>query len=135
MHTLPHSVPQTLHQATANPHLNQRLLDSLSWGHCSFLLGPDAQGSVCALQESISQYCVSSGSSVVGLMVTSSKRAYAVPKSAAPRASAPVQDHGQPVPPQETLKHNSVSVSVGSPGPDVHKICLSPLSISGGNGV
>ena len=44
-------------------------------------LGPGAQGSVCALQESISQSCVSSGSSVVGLMATSSKRAYATPRS------------------------------------------------------
>ena len=26
------------------------------------------------------------------------------------------------------LKHSSVSVSVGSLGPDVHKICLSPLN-------
>ena len=33
----------------------------------------------CALQESISQSCVSSGSSTVGLMATSSKRAYATP--------------------------------------------------------
>ena len=41
-------------------------------GHCSFLLGPGAQGSVCALQVSITQYCVSSGRSMVGLMVTSS---------------------------------------------------------------
>ena len=42
------------------------------------LLSPGSwwtQGSVCALQESISQSCVSSGSSVVGLMATSSKRA------------------------------------------------------------
>ena len=39
-----------------------------------------AQGSVCALQESVSQSCVSSGSSMVGLMVTSSKRAYATPR-------------------------------------------------------
>ena len=39
---------------------------------------------VCALQESVSQSCVSSGGSVVGLMVTSSKRAYAIPRSAAP---------------------------------------------------
>ena len=38
---------------------------------------------VCALQESISQSCVSSGSSRVGLMATSSKRAYAIPKCAA----------------------------------------------------
>ena len=47
----------------------------------------------CALQESISQSCVSSGSSVVGLMATSSKRAYAILKSAAPRAPAPVAGH------------------------------------------
>ena len=33
----------------------------------------------------------------------------------------------------ETLKHSSISVSVGSLGPGVHKVCLSPLSVSGGN--
>ena len=51
-----HSGPLTLQQATADPRLHQRLLDtlgqvwvSLLWGHCSFLLGPSAQGSVCAL--------------------------------------------------------------------------------------
>ena len=37
--------------------------------------------------------------------------------------------------PQETLKNSSVSVSVGSLGPRVHKVPLSPLSISGGYGV
>ena len=37
------------------------------------------QGSVYALQESTSQSCVSSGSSVVGLMATSSKRALPYP--------------------------------------------------------
>ena len=47
----------------------------------------------CALQEYISQSCVSSGSSMVGLMAASSKRAYAVPKSAAPRAPVPVAVH------------------------------------------
>ena len=50
-------------------------------------------GSVCALQESVSQSCVSSGGSVVGLMATSSKRAYAILKSAPPRAPAPVAGH------------------------------------------
>ena len=58
-------------------------------GHCSFLLGPGAQVSVCARQESISQSCVSSGSSVVELMVTSSKRAYAIPRSTLPKAPSP----------------------------------------------
>ena len=44
-----HSESLTLQQATANPCLYQRLLDthgqvwvSLFWGHCSFLLGPSA---------------------------------------------------------------------------------------------
>ena len=61
MHVLLHSVPLTLQQATTDPRLHQRLLDthgqvwiSLLCGHCSFLLGPGAQGSVCALPESIS---------------------------------------------------------------------------------
>ena len=61
-------------------------------------------------------------------MATSSKRAYATPRSTAPGAPAPV-------PPQETLKHRSVSVTVGSLGPGVHKVFLSPLSISGRYGV
>ena len=36
---------------------------------------------------------------------------------------------------QEMLKHSSVSVSVASLGPGVHKVCLSPLSVSGGIGL
>ena len=88
MHVLLHSVPPMLQQVPADLCLHQRLLDthgqvwvSLLWGHCSFLLG---SGSACGPQESISQSCVSSGSSVVGLMVTSSKRAYAIPRSTDP---------------------------------------------------
>ena len=59
MHVLLHSVPPTLQQATTNPRFRWRLLDTHRqvWGHCSFLLGPDAQGSVCTLQEFISQSC------------------------------------------------------------------------------
>ena len=41
--------PPTLQQATADPHLHRKLLDthrqvwvSLLWGHCSFLLGSGA---------------------------------------------------------------------------------------------
>ena len=44
-----HSMPPALQQATADPRLHWRLLDthghvwvSLLWGHCSFLLGPGA---------------------------------------------------------------------------------------------
>ena len=79
-------VPPTLQQATAHPCFCWRLLDthrhvwvSLLWGHCSFLLGLGGQHSVCAHHESFSQSCVSSGSSLIELLVTSSKRAYAIP--------------------------------------------------------
>ena len=74
------------------------------------------------------QYCIISGGSMMGLMATSFKTAYATPRSAAPRAPG----HCWPIPSQETLKHSSDSVSVGSLGPSAHKVCLSPLSISGG---
>ena len=66
--------------------------------------------------------CVSSSGSMVGLMATSSKRADAIPRCAAPRAPAPVAAHRWTVPLQETFKHSSGSVSVGSRGPGVHKV-------------
>ena len=92
MHVLLHSVPPTLHQATTDPRLHQRLLDthrhvrvSLLWGHCSFLLGPGTHKVLFVLSKSLfPQSCVSSGGSMVELMATSSKRAYAIPRSAAP---------------------------------------------------
>ena len=139
---LPHSVLPTLQQAITDPRLHRRLLDthrqvwgSLLWGHCSFLLVLVCTRFCCAPREPISQSCVSSGSPMVRLMATSSKRAYAILKSAAPRAFVPASDHHRPVPPQETPKHRFVSVSVGSLGPGAQKVFLSSLSISGGNGV
>ena len=106
---------------------------SLLWGHCSFLLGPGAHKILFVPSKSLfPQSCVSSGSSVVGFMATSSKRAYALPRSAAPRAPAPEAGHCWPILWQETLKHNSGCISVGSLGPGVHKVCLSPLNVSGG---
>ena len=45
------------------------------------------------------QFCVSSGISMVGLMATSSKRAYALPRSAASRSPTPAAGHCWPVPP------------------------------------
>ena len=105
----------------------------VSWGGSLFLCpGSCCTRFCCALHESISQSYVSSGSSIVGLMMTSSKGTYAVPT---PRAPVPAADHCQPVPPQEMLKHCSVPVSVGSLGPDTHKVCLSPMRVSGRNGV
>ena len=63
-----HSVPLAQQQATANPHLRQRLLDthrqvwvSLLWGHCSFLLGPDLHKVLSVPSRSLfPQPCVSS---------------------------------------------------------------------------
>ena len=68
-------------------HLRASLGQSL-W--CHFSPGSwCTQGFVCARQESVSHSCVSSRRSMVELMATSSKRAYAIPRSAAPRAPAP----------------------------------------------
>ena len=83
MHALLHTVSPTLQQATADPCFCQRFLNTLaksgsvscgitgpfSWVlvHTRFCLCPQR---VCF------QSCVSSGSSMVGLMVTFSKRAY-----------------------------------------------------------
>ena len=86
-HRQPTPPPETPEHSQAS--LNQslvgsRLLSPRSW--C-------AQGSACVLAESVSQSCVSSGGSMVGLMVTSSKRAYVIPRSTAPRAPAPAAVH------------------------------------------
>ena len=109
---------------------------SLLWGHCSFVLGPRVHKVLFVPSKSLfPQSCGSSGGSMVGLMATSSKRAYAIPRSAAPRAPAPAAVHCWPVPPQGTPKHSSVSVSVEYLGSGTHKVCLSSLSISGGYGV
>ena len=69
-----HSVSPTLQQATADPHLRRRLLDthrqgwvSLLWAHCSFLLGPGAHKVLLVPSKSLfPQSCVSSGGSMLG---------------------------------------------------------------------
>ena len=52
-----------------------------------------AQGSVCAFQESIFSVLCKFWWLYGGLMATSSKRAHAIPRSAAPRAPAPAAVH------------------------------------------
>ena len=101
MQALLDSVPPNLQHATTDPHLHQRLLDtheqvwvSLLWDHCSFFLGPGALKVLLVPSQSLfPQSFVTSGGPMVGLMVTSSKRAYAIPRPAAPRAPAPVAAH------------------------------------------
>ena len=95
------SMPQTLQCATIYPCFHQKFLDthrqswvSLFWGHCTFLLGPRAHEVLFVPFKSLfSQPCVSSGDCMMGLMATSSKRAYTTPRSAAPRAPSPEAGH------------------------------------------
>ena len=87
---------------------------------CSLLLFPGSwctQGFVCSLQESVSPVLCKFWWLYGGLMVTSSKR------STAPRAPAPAAGHCWPISLQETLKHSSGSVSGGSLGPGVYRVC------------
>ena len=114
-----HSVPQTLQQGTTDPHLRWRLLDThrqvwvrLLWVNCSFLLGPGVHKVLFVPSKILfPQSCVNSGGSVVGLMATSSKRAYATPRSVASKVPAPVAGHCRPIPPQETLKHSKAGLA------------------------
>ena len=133
----------TLQQATTNSGLCWRPLDthrqvwvSLLWGHCSFPLGLGVHKVLFVPSKSLfTQSCVSSGGSIVGLMVTSSKSTYATPKSAAPRAPAPAAGHCWPAPPQETLKHSKAGLAQSLWGllVLVHtRFCSSPLSFSEG---
>ena len=96
---------------------------SLLWDHCSFLLGPGAQGSAVPSKNQFSILCKfwQLYGGVHGDLLQEDL----------------CHIHSQSLcpPPQEVLKDSSVSVSVESLGPGVHKVCLSPLSISGGNGV
>ena len=140
MHVLPHSLAPTLNQVTTDPRLCWSLLNTPGqvWAVSCGVTVPFSWVLVltkfcCALQESISQSCVSSRSSVVGLMATSSKRVYAIPKSAAPRAPALKQPTAEPY---LHRRHSNTVLSLwGSLGPGAHKVCLSPLSVSGGYGV
>ena len=122
MRALLHSVPPNLQQATTSPCLYWRLLDtdgqvwvSLLWDLCFFLLDPVGHKVLFVPSESLfPQFFVISGSSMVELIATSSKKAYAISRSSAPRAPAPVAVHCSPVLLQETLRPRSGLVSVAS---------------------
>ena len=83
-HRQPTPPPETPGHSQAS--LGQSLVGSLLLSP-----GPGAHKVLFVPSKSLfPQSCVSSGSSVVGLMVTSSKRACAMHRSAVPRAPAPV---------------------------------------------
>ena len=96
--------------------------DSL-WGYYSFSCFLVCTSFVCVLEESVSpvlcKFCWFCG----GLLAVSSKRAYAIPRSAGPRASVPAASHCWSVPPEEKLSHSSGSgLWVG------HVFCALPRS-------
>ena len=78
------------------PEHSQASLGHLLWGHCSSL-GPSVHKVLFVSSKSLfPQSYVSSGSSMVGLMATSFKRAYTIPRSTAPRAPALKQSSADP---------------------------------------
>ena len=142
MYALLHSMPPALQQATADPCLCWSLLDtyqqvwvSFLWDHCSFLLGPGAHKVLFVPTKSLfPQACLSSGGSMVGLMATSSKRAYAMPvcciQSPCP-CSRPLMTRASS---GNTQTQFYLSLC-GAPGSCCPQVCLSLLSVSGGYGV
>ena len=72
-------------------HSQASLGQSLVWSLLLPLGSWCTQGFVCALHESLSPVRCKFWQLCVGLMVTSSKRVYATPRSAAPRAPDPAQ--------------------------------------------
>ena len=134
MHALLHSVPPTRQQATTAPLLCCRLLDthgqvcvSLFWGHCSFLLCPGAQGSVCALQESVFPVLCKFWWLYGGLTVTSSKGLMPYPGLLHPETLSLQQSTAD----LYLLRRHSNTVLSQNLGPGVHTVCLSPLSVAG----
>ena len=69
-----------------------------------------AQGSVCSLSESVFPVLCKFWRLYCGLMVTFSKRAYAISRSTVPRAPAPTVVYCWPIPPQETPKQFCLSL-------------------------
>ena len=81
MHVLLQSMPPSLQQATTDPQLHRRLPETHRKSPVGSLFlypGSWCTRFTCALQKSISQSYVNSGCSMVGLMVTSPKRTYAI---------------------------------------------------------
>ena len=94
----------------------------------SLLLSPGslcAQGSVCALQVFISPVLSKFWQLYGGVNGDLLQEGLCHTQVWYTQSAFPVAVHCWPVPPQETFKHSSGSVSVGSLGPGAHKVCLS----------
>ena len=137
-----YSAPLTPLQATADPHLCWRLLDtrrqvwlSLLCGHSSFLLGPGTHNVLLVPSKSLFPspvYVLAALGRINGDLL---QEGLCHPQVCCTQSPCPCGRPLLTVLSQEMLRHSSVSVSVGSLGPGAHKVCLSPLSVSGRNGV
>ena len=141
MQALQHLVSPTLQQPTVNQHLCQRLMYthwqvcvSLLWGHCSFLLGPGAHKVLFVPQESVSPFLCKFWKLYGGVNGNLLREGLCHTQVYCTQSPCSC---GSPLPTCTSSgdTHSSVSVSVGSLGPAVHKVCLSPLSVSDMNGV
>ena len=104
---------QLLTHTFADPHgpswasLGQSLVESRS-----FLLGPDVPKVLFVPSKILfPQSCISSGGSMVGLMVTSSKKTYTIPRSTAPRAPALPAVHCWPTDDTQTQTPRQATVN------------------------
>ena len=141
IHALPHSVPRTMQWATTNPRLQQRFLDThrqvrvrLLWGHCSFLQGPVHKVPLCpprAVSPVLSRFWQCYGA-VNGDLLQEGLCHTQVCCTQSPLSLWLTQTSTGD---SKTLKGRSDSVSVGSLGPGVHLVCLSPPSVSDRYGV
>ena len=142
MHLLLHSVPLILKQATFDPCLCWRLLDihrqvwvSLLWGHCPFLLGSDMHKFLSAIQVSVSPILSMFWrfyGGVNGDLLQECLCHTQVCCTQSPRHC------GWPLLTNTFAGGTQTQFCLslrGVPGAGAHKVCLSPLSISGRNGV
>ena len=90
----PCSRPPVTHTSVRDSWTLRRVWVSLLWGHCSFLLGLGVHKILFVPFKSLfPQSFVSSGGSMVGLMATSFKRAYAIPKPTQNCCCSPLLTH------------------------------------------
>ena len=136
VHTLPHSVPPTLltHASTRDFWTLTGILESVSFGVTAPFSWVLVHTRFCLFSSRISPVLCKFRRLYDGVNGVLQEGLCHI-QGCCPKAPAPAAAHCWPIPPQETPKHSSVSVSAESLGPGAHKVCLSPPGVSGGYGV
>ena len=104
---------------------------SLLWGHCSFLLGPGAHKILFVPSRVCFPVLCKSWCLYFGIKHNFFQEDLCHTQVYCTQSPWLAAGHCWPKPSQETLKHGSSSVSVGSPGPGAHKICALWASLAG----